>query len=240
MGNPLGCEHYFLWGDQASRIYGQAQFELTDLAMFHRAAMSAALRLDGELEAFVATMRRRPPAPNFNDEDSQGWEELWQSRAQMSVIDTDARIASIVAYADELCIIGVWAHAEKFLGRILRTYTGAKPVYQWDEFARAFLTAGIRLSELPGHDGANECRLLNNALKHGGAVNAALAKSAGFAGKEGESLRDLNPDPQPYLLAVHHLIGSLLETCACKFEDGPPSKPWRTDSFGRALRPPLT
>lgn len=238
MGHPLSCDHYFPLGDVVGRLYGEAQFELTDLATFHRAAMATAQNLDKHLEQVVANLGGRPSPPRFNDEDSEGWEELQWSRAQTYIMDTDSRIASIVGYADELCIIGLWAHAEKFLGKILVALTGAEPAYQWDEFVRAFGRAGISLAKLPGHDGANECRLLNNALKHGGAVTAALAKSETFVGKEGKSLRELAPDPQPYLLAVHHLIGSLLEVSAQKLGDGEEPRPWRTDSFGRRMEHP--
>jgi len=235
MGHPLGCDHYTPRGNVMGGLYVQAQWELMNLAAFHRAAFDTVRRQDKSIAEYAQSLKSELPNPLFNDEDSEGWAELMDSRSRTAVLDADNVNAAVAAYANELCIIGLWAHCEKYLDRVLAGLTGTPGIYRWDEFLQRFKSADIDLTTLPGFDGAVECRMLNNALKHGGVITAALAAKPNFAGQASKELRDVVLNPQPYLLAVHHMMGSLLETCAWKLDGGSPPRPWRTDSFGRRV-----
>lgn len=235
MGHPLSCDHYAPRGDVMGRLYVLAQFELMNLAAFHRAAFETVRRQDKAIAEYAQTLISQPTNPLFNDEDSEGWAELMESRSRTAVLEADNQNAAVAAYANELCVIGLWAHTEKYLDLVLAGFTGTAGVYRWNDFLQRFKSADVDLTSLPGFHGAAECRMLNNALKHGGVVTPALAAMPTFAGQEAKQLRDIVLDPQPYLLAVHHLIGSLLETCGWKLDGGSPPRPWRTDSFGRRI-----
>lgn len=235
MGHPLGCDHYTPRGAVMGGLYVAAQFELANLATFHRAALETAKRQDDAVTRYAAALNAEPPSPLFNDDDRQHWAELMDSRARTAILDADSQIAAIVAYANELCIIGLWAHTEKHLDGALTGMAGPSGEYRWDGFLRAFESAGIDIRSLPGFETADECRLLNNALKHGGVVSPALAAKTTFRRDLGKELRNLELHPQPYLLSVHHLIGSLLETCGARLEGGDHLRPWQTDSFGRPI-----
>ena len=216
-------------------LYVQAEFELTNLAAFHRAAFETVRRQEDAIAEYAQRLKSGPINPLFNDEDSEGWAELMESRSRTAILDADIVNGAVAAYANELCLIGLWAHTEKYLDRVLASLTGITGVYRWDDFLRHFSSADVDLASLPGFVKAIECRMLNNALKHGGVVTAALAATPNFAAQESKPLRDFVLNPQPYLLAVHHLMGSLLETCGWKLEGGAPPRPWQTDSLGRRI-----
>lgn len=231
-GRPGRCDRYFPDDGVLFGLYGEAQFELQNLALFHRAAFATVKQMDDALDAMV---RDSPPpvhGPDYNDEDQLEWALLMESRRHLVVHDGDSQIAAITGYADELCIIGLWAHAEKFLGEGLAHFTSAPTVYRWDGLLAAYRTAGLDLETLPGFLSADECRRVNNALKHGGKVTHGLAELNDFRGQQGERLRQIDLDVQRYLLGVHHLVGATLERCSQLLSGVDNQKPYRTDAYG--------
>ena len=110
--------------------------------------------------------------------------------------------------------------AEQYLGRtyaeIEHRQTGVpreniQRPYKWDDFETQFGAKSISLSALNGFADANECRVLNDTIKHAGSVTDRLAAFAYFASHRGLQLTQIDFEMQRYLNGVFNLLGSLIE-----------------------------
>lgn len=236
IGHPLACDHYTPHTHDFLLLYGVFQFELSDMALFHRSAISTAKSLDKELEEYITSIKNRPETPNYNDEDPYFWTELKKSREREYIIENDSRINSIAINADELLIVGLWSKAEKYLNKSLSILSTTSHDHRFNQIIISFNNHGIDITKLPGYEGANECRLINNSIKHGGLVSQQLSNCVNFTNKEGIEINSIHLNVQQYMLSIHHFIGSLLETCSQGSEPHVQLSPWMTDSFGRSLQ----
>ena len=70
---------------------------------------------------------------------------------------------------------------------------------------------GIDLTTLNGLADADECRVLNNSIKHGEMVDERLAQFPFFTAHLGTELTNLDFEMQRYLTGVFNFCGSLIE-----------------------------
>jgi hypothetical protein len=86
-----------------------------------------------------------------------------------------------------------------------------KAPYKWDDFGSAYHSEGIVLNLLHDYSIADECRVLNNHIKHSPVVSNKLAAFSLFSTFLGKSLDQVAIDPQRYLNGVSNFLGSLIE-----------------------------
>jgi hypothetical protein len=118
---------------------------------------------------------------------------------------------------------GLWAFAEKYLNRIYsqtiqKKLNSAivlpKSEYKWDDFSKKYLDdLGVPLDKSDLFNDVNECRLVNNAIKHGGVVSKKLASFPAFHGREGLELETFTLETQRYCNAIYSFIGSTADRC---------------------------
>ena len=149
--------------------------------------------------------------------------ELWKFRVseeRVAINNADMEIARSQAFADEFTIIGLWATAEKYLGLVLKhieshqTNTPIENInapYRWNDVKSAFLNKSINLESLDGYSDANECRMLNNAIKHGGSVSSALTQFPCFSGKPDKELHKIEFEMQRYYNGISPFLGNLIQ-----------------------------
>jgi hypothetical protein len=197
-------------------FYGQIYFEMENLALFNNAAysvaqqrMDVATKIDDEIESILA--KGEP-----EDEDDRAFVERMIVRRRMAADDQSSIAASTMRYADEHTIIACWAFVEKHVNRTINELNAAlggsaQRDYRWDGMKAALLSYGIDLTSLGSYADANECRIVNNTIKHSGIISPTLAQTPAFANKAGQSLDGEVLDTQRYYFGVYDFVGELFE-----------------------------
>ncbi|RDZ28200.1 hypothetical protein DX914_03380 [Lysobacter silvisoli] len=135
-------------------------------------------------------------------------------------IGVDSENRRIRAYADQMIVVGLWTIAEQFLGKVYRGFVafrdsvdenGVNAPYRWDHFVSSYEQLGIDLAALENYANADECRLVNNAIKHDPVVGSRLQALAFFFPHLGKDLEALQLDVQRYVNGVSDFLGSLIE-----------------------------
>ena len=122
---------------------------------------------------------------NVADEDDPEAFDIFESRVSESILLQDAETVRLKHYADEFTVIGLWAMAEQYMGRVYATAFAVRsgmnvkdvvPPPSWTKLKNGFCEHGICVETLHSFSDADECRVLNNKIKHVGRVDAHLAK----------------------------------------------------------------
>lgn len=185
----------------------------------HQFAYASFRAHDKRLDDFVAQLKaENSPEP----EDFEEREALlvWKIRRMNLIHTEDEDLERSVQTINRMLVVTLWALAEQYLGKVfqelvsLRTGNPAESVtapYRWDSFRSAYPTEGIVLDTLHDHDLANECRVLNNHLKHSPIVSRKLAMFPPFNAALEKSLDKVAIDPQRYFNGISNFLGSLIE-----------------------------
>lgn len=201
-------------------LQAELHWYLFDLARLHQLIYKDLERRDYSLQSklneFKSTIDLQQPV----DEENKELIELQKSRVFCGFNDEWTVIDRCKSFSDEFCIIGLWATSEKFMGNIYKAIEAAQtntPIqdinapYRWDQLITKFEEKSISLSQLDRFFDANECRVLNNAIKHSGFVNERLTEFPFFLAHQGKELKKVNLEMQRYYNGVSSFIGSLIE-----------------------------
>lgn len=95
-----------------------------------------------------------------------------------SLADDAWQVEQSIELAEELCIVALYRIIEHKTGHVLRMrFPDENVPWQWDKLGPWLRKRGIEHQGVPHYRAANEIRLLNNAIKHTGAVSAPLAEN---------------------------------------------------------------
>ena len=190
-----------------------------DLCLFHQVLDADIRRRSNWLDELTGRYVRERDAVGWEDEGANiglaGLDRL------IGTLDSETR--GMQRYADQLFVVGLWAMAEQYLGRTL-VYTEdpseegqrREAPHRWPVLRERFATVGVDLPAMKSFEGADECRVLNNKIKHVGAVDAELAEFANFLGHEGAALErgEVPIELQYYSDSVFEFVGCVMETAA--------------------------
>jgi len=136
---------------------------------------------------------------------------------QIKNAETDGN--RVVNFADHMAIAGLWAIGEQFLGKIFKAYLSCKngvdeitikAPCKWDDVKREYLNNGIDLSLCKNYVNANECRILNNAIRHESTVSNKLVQFAYFVTYYGMDLEKVPLEMQRYVNSIYDFLESLI------------------------------
>ncbi len=153
--------------------------------------------------------------------DVESFEEYKKSRLFDAVIAQDIENKKVISFVDHMTVVGLWAIAEQFLGKVYREVKcltdNCKPEdvsapYRWDEFLTKYDDIGIDLKMCENFGNADECRVLNNTIKHDPVVGGRLITFTYFLPYQGKKIDDVPLEMQRYLNGVSDFLGSLIET----------------------------
>ena len=199
----------------------QASFDwrITYLCQFHQITYSKLAEQDAQIaEEYKRQKLIVDAVKTESDEEAEGL-ALAKSQMLSGFRERDDDIEKAKQLADEYTVIGLWATAEQYLGKTytsLYSHVHAVPAasvnapYKWQDFTTRFSTLGVNLASLDDLPDANECRVLNNAIKHSGKVEGAIAQYPFFATHQGEDLSEIPFQLQRYVNGVTHFISSLI------------------------------
>lgn len=185
----------------------------------HQFAYASFREQDKRLDELVADLK----AENTTEpEDFEEREALLvrKSHLRSFIRAEDEDLNRSIQTINRMLVVTLWALSEQYLGAIfkqlvsLRTGNAIESLtapYRWDVFKTRYAAEGIALDTLHDHDLANECRILNNHIKHSPIVSEKLAIFPSFSTLLGQSLDEAPIDPQHYFNGVSNFLGSLLE-----------------------------
>lgn len=195
-----------------------------DLCLFHQAMYGHLEARSDQMDKVAAQYQARVQMFNDAQVDSEGEDhEMAQvlfarMREHQHVLWMEHR--SLRSFADQHVVIGLWAMVEQYCGRTLiateksvgMTVASGESPYAFGELEKRFEGAGVRLKNCKSYDSINECRVLNNKIKHLGSVDKTLAGFKRFDGLVGTELGEVELEMQPYADGVYEFVGSVMET----------------------------
>lgn len=201
-------------------IWGGATWELENLALFNQAAYTNVASRNQRLDDRVSRLKQVEGSTSAPDDDEE-YEafEMVLARERQAIMNGELEVDAISRYADEVTIVASWAFVEKHLNETLRSLQSALGVnasgsHRWPDIEQAYSACGIDLPQLANYADANECRQVNNAIKHSGVVSGPIANLPTFAGKSGSRLEDLELDVQRYFFSAGGFVGAVIEESA--------------------------
>ena len=190
-------------------------YKLSDFCLIHQIVYKEIYRREAALDA-----------AGFNDiklgPDLNSWGEVQKANALSFAMAKEDEHGRALSFVDQIVVVGLWSLCEQYLGRVFRfSKAGLEGIdpwgidfpFRWGEIQQIFLSLGVNLESCSGYRDADECRAVNNAIKHSGKVDARLVRYGAFSGLEGASLEGASLEMQRYLNGVSDLIGSVIERC---------------------------
>lgn len=202
-------------------VQSELHWHVSDLCRFHQILYADLSRQTAAVDEQCAMLKAQVDAASkkLTDEEEDAF-AVHVSRFRTAIMDKDKELDRVRRFADEFTVVGLWATAEQFLNRVFAELESAttgvdvqsvEAPFSWPNLSAAFTAKAIDLTLLNGYTDANECRVLNNTIKHAGHVNNRLAQFAYFAPHVGKRLTEIDFAMQRYLKGIFHFIGSLIE-----------------------------
>jgi hypothetical protein len=193
------------------KLQGELDWRLNDFCRIHQIVYKEINFIEAKLDEIEI----EPFTDNIDDP-----ENILTARKLNYVHGKNMENDRVVSFVDHMTVVGLWAIGEQFLGKIFKAYISEKngvPIesvrapYRWDDFVREYLNAGIDLSTCENYDNANECRVLNNAIKHDPIVTNRLTSFPYFVSFVNSELEKVPLEMQRYVNGVSDFLGSLIE-----------------------------
>jgi hypothetical protein len=213
--------YLFNIGGSFGAFQGELHWTLDVYVRLHQHAYASFRRHDSKLEELAAELNSAAPVPPSDSEEYEA-QMIGRSRRMDHLYAEEVDLERSVHAINRMFVVALWALSEQYLGRVfqhlvaLRTGTPPESVlapYRWDNFKSAYPAEGVQLETLQDYALANECRVLNNHIKHKPTVSDKLVLFAPFHGQLGKPLERIGIDPQRYLNGVANFLGSLIEKC---------------------------
>jgi hypothetical protein len=182
--------------------------------LFHQAIFKQIDGRNAELQQFVGDNKEILSATL-----PDGLNMIAQARVRDTVHVLDIEKQSIRIFGDQLLVIGLWAMVEQYCGRTLseleRCLRGGhaqeETPHRWSVLAKRFNSLRVDLVSCKSYVAADECRILNNKIKHVGRVDKELAKFGHFENQLGKSLDSVALELQYYSDSVQEFVTCVME-----------------------------
>jgi hypothetical protein len=215
-----GPNSYWVVGHLGT-TYDELHWLLFDFCRMHQIVYKEIVHIEEQLDSVVQENKEELIlSTNTESSEEEFYEELQKTRVLDGIIAKNHENRRVVGFIDQMAVVGLWALAEQFLGRIYREYMAVKTrvdadtvssPYRWDNFVKNYASIGIDLSICDSFQDANECRIVNNAIKHDPRVGERLEPFLYFEPYKDNKLMDVPLDMQRYLNGITNFLGSLIE-----------------------------
>jgi hypothetical protein len=209
-------------------LSAEFMFHHADLCLFHQMHYRAASEKDDLLNKRAAALRDavtlHPPADD--------WDDIQVSRNREAIYADALAYSRALLFADHLLLVGLWAAAEQYCNRALsmlariRGRPAPPRPDAWPKMRKVFRELGLDIVALDKYADVDECRLVNNEIKHSGVVTERLAALPHFRVQLGKPLTKVEIPLQRYanavLVFVTHVMSEVGEFAASERPDPTP------------------
>jgi hypothetical protein len=192
-------------------LQGELEWRLFDFCRIHQIVYKEI----NNIEVYLDKIDIEPLTNNKDD-----LENINKVRKMDYIVGQVHENERVTNFVDQMTVVGLWAIAEQFLGKIYKAFLSKKneipelniqAPYRWDDFNREYNNLGIDLTTCENYQNADECRVLNNSIKHSPAVSSRLLQFAYFTKYSGQDIEKVPLEMQRYLNGVSDFLGSLIE-----------------------------
>lgn len=190
-----------------------------DVVTYHQIVADRLKNLYKEIDVAYEELRAKREKidlKNMDDEEA----EMYNYRLSMALTglrDRESVIDSSAAFLKNNYIILLWAMVEQYLGKTLTI--GEKNIkgssaggsHVWRNTVNSFSKIDVDVKACKGYSNIDECRVLNNKIKHVGAVDEELAKYPYFSSFLGKDLNTIDFELQRYTDSVFEFVGNVME-----------------------------
>ncbi|GAQ50196.1 TPA: hypothetical protein ACT5CK_002453 [Flavobacterium psychrophilum] len=192
-------------------IQSELNWKLADFSKINRITFDYINKRD----LFLKEIEVDPFTDNIND-----IENVMISRKLSQIIAATDELEQMSNFADQMTIIGLWALAEQYISKIYKEFYSqlkqvpikeVKSFYRWPDYQREFQALNLDITTCYNFANAEECRILNNAMKHDVNVESKLLRFNFFKPFAQKKLDGIPIETQRYLNGVSDFLGSLIE-----------------------------
>ncbi|WP_415349345.1 hypothetical protein [Clostridium perfringens] len=154
--------------------------------------------------------------------------EIMQSRIRETIFNANDELNSSIGFMRKSFIVTLWSIVEQFCSKCLdlaeteltEPAKNRSNSHIWDILESRFEAIGINLRSIIGYEDINECRVVNNKIKHVGYVDSALVKKyPSFTSYLNKNFRLVDLDLQRYSDSVYDFLVNLMGILENKLED---------------------
>lgn len=147
-------------------------------------------------------------------------ENLMVYRKMSEIIGASDELDQMTSFVDQMTIVGLWALAEQYISKIYKELYSqlrnvpigqVKSFFSWTDYIREFNTLNLDITTCDNFPNADECRVLNNAMKHDINVEKKLLRFDFFKPYADKTLDEVPFEMQRYFNGVSDFLGSLIE-----------------------------
>ncbi len=199
-------------------IFNSLIFYHADLCTFYQMYSSQHVQQDKYVASLTKELEEiKKKYDESSDEDEIAQLEISFSRVREFIYNNDLMLARTKYFANSSFVISLWATVEQFTSRILLSLEKqlgiaySESSHIWDKKIARYKKLNIDITAYLNYQNIDECRVLNNKIKHVGEVDDALAKFSFFSALMNKSLEKIEYDLQRYSKSVFEYIGFVSE-----------------------------
>jgi hypothetical protein len=222
-GDEKGPQNYFYNSCGAlGSIQRELDWKLFDFCRLQQITHSHIIKNDGHMKNLIA--EKTDILNNASEEDMGSVRMRENIRAQ--------KLSNFQAFhfSNQMTIIGLWSLTEQTMGFVYKEMMTLKDVnaksikipYRFDEFSKKFKDLGIHLENLDTFNDADECRELNNSIKHGHLIESKLLNYEYFKPHAGKPILGTDFQLQRYMTGVIQFLSNLIEEGNCIIDPSHP------------------
>lgn len=212
-GELIGLHSAFYWN-------------YTDIVTYHQIVADRLKNLYMELEKAYEELKVKREKIDLENMDGDEAEihNYQFSRALSGLRGRELELDSSSAFLKNYYIIGLWAMVEQYVGKTLtigeRNINGSSSAgsHVWSDIVDRFSKIGINVKACKGYSNIDECRVLNNKIKHIGVADEKLAEYPYFRNFSGQDLNRINFELQRYTDSVFEFVGNVMEELDLKIK----------------------
>lgn len=203
-------------------LQGELEWRFENFSLYHQLIYKSLSEEYKKLDDYAESNRQIINA-EFTDE----VDLLLQSRVRSTISSYEDVLRSIKSISDESSVVGLWAIVEQFLARsyviLEANMEGIKeedvnPPYQWQQLKKKYENYGVDITSLQSYSLANECRVLNNKIKHLYYVDDELALFPNYSSHKGKRIKIVPLPMQDYMDACYVFLCHSLEKTGIAIE----------------------
>ena len=202
-------------------LFGGFKFFHDDLLSYYNIYTSSHNKLDRSIDADANQLQSHAKkwSNEYHDDDENELFEIRLSRMRENIFDHDLVLKQTKYFASSMLVVSMWAMIEQYTGKALiqiESENGKpyqEPPHKWDLKISRFKACSIDIETHKSYPDINECRVLNNKIKHDGKVDQSLSRFSYFASLLDQELENLEFDLKRYYVRSFEYIGHVLELC---------------------------
>ena len=218
---PMGYFHNSM--GKLGRIQLELDWKMFDFCRLQQIIHSDITENESKIDALIDENKDRLTNPSENDFQAVNMRQNIQAQSASNY--------QTYQFSNQMTVVGLWAIAEQTMGFVYKQlYAELNGVaensvlipYRFNDFKQKFSELGVALETLDTFTDADECRTLNNTIKHGHLIEGYILNFPYFVPLAGKPILEVDFELQRYVTGVIQFLSSLIEEGNCILDPSHP------------------